>query len=204
MGGTVAALYANSHPGKVQGMIFCAPMLAIKTKPFPVFVARLIAQGASRMGLEAFYVLGGGPYDPTKSFDRNDLTHSQARFCLNQKLIASASVNALGSPTYGWIDQAFAGMRLLGEDHGKLTMPVLLLQAGADTVVDNRPLVDFCAHLPVCTFVDLPGAKHEILMEEDSIRNRAITLIRNFLLSQTPVKHQQGEQGSSSIRERQP
>ena len=192
MGGTVATLYANSHSGRVSGMILCAPMLGINTKPFPVSVARLLAQGASILGFGTAYVPGGGPYDSAKPFASNDVTHSQARFTLNQKLVAETPANALGSPTYGWVHQAFAGMDRISSDHRNLTMPVLLLQAGADTVVDNKVESGFCSDLPACTLVEMVGARHEILMEEDIIRNRAIDLIREFLERQiSPAKERQ-------------
>lgn len=191
MGGTVAALYANSHPDMTQGLILCAPMLAINTNPFPVPVARLLARTASLIGYDTSYVPGGGPYDPSKTFRNNKVTHSQTRFELNQTLVASSPVNTIGSPTYGWINQAFSSMQRLKKNHRQLTMPILLLQAGDDTVVGNRPQSDFCADLPTCTLVNLPGARHEILMEEDKLRNQAISLIRNFLTHHTPTRHQQ-------------
>lgn len=195
MGGTIAALYANSHPGLVSGMILNAPMLAINTKPFPEGVARLLAQGASRLGFRAAYVPGGGPYDPAKPFSQNEVTQSPVRFALNQRLALSSPARPLGSPTYGWLAQAFAGMASLAREHRGLTMPVLLLAAGADTVVDKRPQVQFCADLPDCSLVEIPGARHEILMEEDSIRERALSLIRDFLARFIP--HQ--PQGASNI-----
>ncbi len=204
MGGTVAALYSNSHPDAVQGLILSSPMLAINTAPFPAAVARLLAQGATRLGFGASFVPGGRPYNPTKPFSANDVTHSQARFGLNQKLIASAPANAVGSPTFGWVDQALAGMAKLVADHRYLTMPVLLLLAKDDTVVQIKPQADFCGDLPDCTLVDMPGARHEILMEEDSIRNQAIALIRNFVERLAPVQHQQGLNGAPQPKEDRP
>jgi len=89
---------------------------------------------------------------------------------------------ALGSPTYGWVEQALAGMDSIARDHRGLTMPVLLLQAGADTVVDKRAQSALCADLPDCALVEMPGARHEILMEEDARRDLALAQIRDFVL----------------------
>lgn len=182
MGGLVAALYANGHPGRVQGLILCAPMLAINTAPLPSSAARLLAWGASRLGFGESYVPGGRPYDPAKPFSRNDVTLSQARFGLNQRLVANSPGDALGSPTFAWVRQAFAGMERLAGEHRQLTMPVLLLRAMDDTVVRVGAQAEFCRDLPDCTLVDMAGARHEILMEEDTPRNRALSLIRDFAL----------------------
>lgn len=190
MGGTVAALYAERHPDIVQGLILCAPMLAINTAPFPLAVAKLLAHTASILGFGNSYVPKGGPYDPNKPFANNKVTHSKTRFQLNQTLVYSSPSNALGSPTYGWISQAFAGMRQLATSHKHLTMPILLLQASDDSVVSNKPQSDFCTDLPTCTLVTLSGAKHEILMEKDMIRNQAITLIRNFFTQHPQIDRQ--------------
>lgn len=185
-GGLASGLYANDHPDSVQGLILCAPMLGLHTAPFPTPVARLLSWSATRLGFGSSYVPGGGPYNPARSFSVNTVTHSQARFGLNQRLVSSYPGNALGSPTYAWISQAFAGIDRLAAKHGRLKMPVLLLSAGEDTVVDNKAEAEFCQTLPSCTLVDMPGSRHEILMEEDSIRNRALALIREFVAAHTP------------------
>lgn len=187
LGGVVAGLYADSHPEAVQGLILSSPMLAINTPPFPNPVARLLARSATLLGLGGCYVPGGGPYDPAKKpFVANDLTRSEARFDLNRALITTSPKDALGSPTYGWVAQAFIGMDRLSANHHHLTMPVLLLSAGADTVVDTLAAAEFCRTLPKCTLVELPGARHEILMEEDRTRDRALALIREFVACHTP------------------
>jgi lysophospholipase len=180
-GGLVAGLYANGHPDSVQGLILCAPMLGLHTAPFPTPIARLLAWSATRLDLGGRYVPGGGPYNPAFPFSANVVTHSKARFALNQRLVAISPGNALGSPTYSWVNQAFVGMDRLAANHRQLKMPVLLLSAGEDSVVDNKAEAKFCRTLPSCTLITMPGSRHEILMEEDSIRNRALALIREFV-----------------------
>lgn len=191
MGGLVALLHANSQPASVQGMILCAPMLGINTAPLPAGAARLLAQGATVLGFAERYVPGGKPYDPNKSFSDNDVTHSEARFTLNKRLIADMPGLALGSPTFGWINQAFAGMDQLAADHRQLTMPVMLLQAEKDKVVQLAPQTAFCQSLPDCSLVPLPGAGHEILMERDAIRDAAIERIRAFVGGLIPARREE-------------
>ena len=180
LGGAIACLYADAHPERVQGLILCSPMLAINTRPLPAFAARLLAGGMVDLGLGGRYLPRGGPYNPKKPFARNDLTGSRARFDLNRRLVAENPANSLGSPTFAWLYQAFIGMGRLAAHHRRLTMPILLLQAGDDTVVGNAAQNDLCRKLPHCTLITLAGAKHEILMERDGIRNQAIALIRDF------------------------
>ncbi|MDP2106197.1 MAG: alpha/beta fold hydrolase, partial [Desulfobulbaceae bacterium] len=181
MGGLVSALYANSYPDSVQGLILCSPMLGIKTSLLPTVAARFLIQGACSLGFEDRYIFGCQSSDSGKSFSANKVTHSEARFSLNQRLVAETPDNALGNPTFGWINQAFVGMDHLAASHRQLVMPVLLLQAEEDKVVRNAPQNALCRDLPECTLVTLPGSGHEILMERDPVRNSALKRIRGFV-----------------------
>ncbi len=42
----------------------------------------------------------------------------------------------------------------------------------------------FCAGMADCRLIRLPGARLEVLMEEEGIRARALAEIRNFLAAQ--------------------
>lgn len=182
MGGLVAALHANAHPEEVAGLVLSAPMLAIDTRPLPEWFARALARAAVSLGQGGHYVPGGRPYTPDKAFAANDVTSSLARFALNQGLVRETPGNALGSPTYTWVRQAFLAMDGFAREHRQLTMPILLLQAEADQVVKNEPQTALCRALPDCSLVVLPGARHEILMERDAVRDLALARVRAFVL----------------------
>jgi alpha-beta hydrolase superfamily lysophospholipase len=62
-----------------------------------------------------------------------------------------------------------------------IPVPVLLFQAGADQLVMPDGQDAFCAGAPNCRLEYFPDAGHEILMERDDIRNRALDLVRGFL-----------------------
>ena len=52
----------------------------------------------------------------------------------------------------------------------KVTMPVTLVAAGEDSVVLTRGAKAMAARLPNGRYVEIPGAYHEILQEQDHIR----------------------------------
>ncbi len=62
-----------------------------------------------------------------------------------------------------------------------LSLPVMVFKAGDDSYVDPRALDEFCARLPDGRTVLFPDARHEILIETDAVRNRAIEEIRAFI-----------------------
>lgn len=62
----------------------------------------------------------------------------------------------------------------------RVLAPVLLFQAEKDTFVANPPQEEFCRRVPRCELVHVPGAKHEVLMELDSMREPALRRILDF------------------------
>ncbi|VAW40797.1 Lysophospholipase L2 [hydrothermal vent metagenome] len=181
MGGTIAIIYSIENPGILSGMILCSPMLQINTAPYPNELARLLTAGITDLGGGGFYVFGGGPYNPAKAFVGNDLTHSAARFALNKKLLHKFPADELGSPTFKWLYESFEGMKKANAGAGKLRMPILVLEGGADTVVGRKAESDFCAQAPDCVVARFPGGRHELMMEKDSIRNLVLKRIKEFI-----------------------
>ena len=53
-----------------------------------------------------------------------------------------------------------------------MQVPALIFAAGADTVVSARAADEFAARLKIGMQVLLPNARHEILQENDAIRQR--------------------------------
>jgi lysophospholipase len=51
-------------------------------------------------------------------------------------------------------------------------VPMLVFAAGADRIVDSRAAEDFAVQLKVGGLIRVPGAKHEILQENDPVRMR--------------------------------
>jgi lysophospholipase len=74
------------------------------------------------------------------------------------------------------------------KEAGNITIPVLVLQAGADTAVTPQGQNRFCEKLKQDTGrpcyggqpIRLEGAKHELLIESDDYRIPAITQILDF------------------------
>ena len=52
----------------------------------------------------------------------------------------------------------------------KIEIPITVVAAGDDLLVDNAGVRTVTARLPRGRYVEIPGAYHEILMETDPIR----------------------------------
>lgn len=181
MGGTISILYSLQYAKDFERMVLCAPMLEIDTGLLPRWLGwpllRLLNWG---VGPESYF-LGGKGYDPLKSFAANDLTASAPRFLLQKRLVAQEPPVALGSPTNGWLLESYKAMAAVAAQAGKVTVPILLLQAGQDKVVRAEGQDAFCRQAPHCQERVIPGARHELLMERDAIRTQTIAALLGFL-----------------------
>ena len=62
-----------------------------------------------------------------------------------------------------------------------ISCPLLVFQAEDDRYADSGAQDRFCAAIPRSKKILFLGAYHEILLESDSIRELALSAIRNFV-----------------------
>ena len=188
MGSAVAALYLESvgEHSPFKKAIFAAPMIKIhfpagkseKSVLWETWFACNTPFGPSCSA----YVPGKGGYDPQTPFEGNPLTHSETRFNLKKFVYQKWPELRMGSPTVRWVRQSvLAGVRLRRtENAARIATPILILQASEDSIVDNSAQNEFCGTVRNCRVEIINGAKHEIFMEKDFIRDPALSLSVNF------------------------
>ncbi|MCG5493626.1 MULTISPECIES: alpha/beta fold hydrolase [Ectothiorhodospira] len=177
----------DGDAGAVDALILSAPMLLPNTGPYPVWLAERIARLAVGLGLGEWYALGQGPYDPKRHrFASNPVTGSLARWSVHHDHFREQPELALGGVTWGWLDQALRSRRLIKRKAADtIQQPVLLLSAPADRLVVAERHPSLCDLLTRCTLIRYPGARHELLMEEDRIRDRVLGDVLGFLEAQS-------------------
>jgi len=181
MGGTISILCAGRRRQAIHGLILASPMLAINTRVVPKWLVRAVSRIAVRAGRGGRAVFGASRYHRQLVFAGNDVTGCRRRFELNRRLTAENPLLEIGPPSYRWLDEALAAMEAIGSLDLRTMPPVLLLQGENDRMVGKAQQLGFCSGTGHCRLICLPGARHEVLMEEDAIRDRAIAEIRGFL-----------------------
>ncbi len=185
MGGHILLRFLAERPHPFAAAILSAPMLGVQTFPLPEAGARWLARRAVAWGRGHRYALGQEPWaaDPAPDFASNKLTSDPVRFARGHALCVADPSIALGGASWGWLDAALTSIHHLFT-HDRLEtvrLPILLLSARADGIV-RHDRHDLAARLlPDCTLVPFPGARHELLMEADSIRDRVLAAIDDFL-----------------------
>jgi len=194
MGCAIAALYLQTYAGSdeypfnpFQKAAFSAPMCGIKTKPFPFWVAKPLTKALASMNSifaprKQWYAPTTGDY-VTLPFVENELTHSENRYQWFSQMYADHPTIKVGGPTNHWVAEAIAAARQVVLNAKRITIPVLVLQGSEDAIVAAEPQQQFTSALPnaASKLVPVAGARHEILMESDAIRERALQHIFQFL-----------------------
>lgn len=168
--------------------IFCSPMFGIYSGPVPPNIAEGLALAYCRKlraepAAQASYFPSQQDFQ-FKPFHGNELTTSEVRFQLMQDCYRNEPQLQLGGVTCRWLMQAILAMRQLRRDVSHCVCPVLLLQGAADKVVANSQQQLWFDGLPASLYKSLErvdGARHELLMEQDPIRQGVLQSINQFL-----------------------
>jgi lysophospholipase len=190
MGGCLTLLALAEGEARFSAVVLSAPMLGLRTGGVPRPVARVLAASLTRLGLGGRAV--PGPADVSPPFETNIVTHDRARYGRGASLIAACPDLALGKPTWGWLDFAFAATGVLARGPGvpRVAIPVTVVAAGDDLLVDNAALEAVTARLPRGRFVEIPGAFHEILQETDDVEAvfwREFDAVAEDVVPRTPI-----------------
>ncbi len=181
MGGGAATLYVDRFPGDFNAVVLSSPMIDLDMGSYPASVGSSIAYGACSRGDGKSFAVGQKDFDPNQTFDKEDATHSQARFDAKMAMYTAHPEVRIGGVSYRWLCESVTATAHMRTLHGPASLPVLIFSAGEDVTVHPRAEHEYCDRTPRCQLVDFPTARHEILQETDDIRNRAMADAVRFL-----------------------
>lgn len=185
MGGAIALRYLQLYPNNVKALSLSSPMIAITTGSTPKWLAKLLIKTGNSINnwlSDAPWYFFGQNDSNTNSFADNRLMHSQQRFDIFQALYQERTELQLGGVTFNWLAQAINVSDKLFSDIDKLSLPILLLQASDEQIIDNEAQNTFCRQLnklnpnacPSGKPLVITGAYHELFFEVDEYRDSAL------------------------------
>lgn len=182
MGATISVLVSQSGRQRISGLVLVSPMFQIYAGKFlPPLWVEFISNAACMTGGGSGYVWGGGPYNTESRFDNNPLTTDADRFRRNNELVRQNMDLALGSPTYGWLQQAYRAMRQVRRRADAGHCPTIILRTIDERVVGLKEMEAYCHGATDCRLVTYERCQHELLMERDEIRDDLLDRVRQFL-----------------------
>ncbi|KAB8033132.1 alpha/beta fold hydrolase [Fluviispira multicolorata] len=183
MGGAIATLAVCGKKITPYGVILSSPMHAIALSPYLIleYLIYSLTNIFCKLGKNKEYVFGQTDCIPFRPFEGNDVTNSKFRYEIWRKHISEIDDMQLGGPTFGWMREAIKASRSARKMGYDNNVPILVLQAEKDSVVVNSAHDIFIKSCANSEKFFLENAQHEILMEINPIRNKAIEQIKIFI-----------------------
>lgn len=172
MGSNIGLRYLQQHPRVFSCAGFSAPLVEINAlRSLPPLIRRIITGGFAAIASRS-YVFGGTDWhtDIRGETGRALLSSDPVRNMVQDQWCLHDPDLRVGNVTFGWLREAEASCAALRRDSPPAT-PCLFALAGQEHLVDNGAARRLADRMPRVRLVDLPGARHEILMEKDNIRN---------------------------------
>lgn len=188
LGALISAYYLANYDHQIQRAVFSSPFFGLPTKhltrdEFIINLMMLLGQGTR-------YVFGKAPYKPAH-LQNNELSFCKTRMKWMNRINRHYPELSLGGPTFRWVHLCLTAIKGLGKILPRIEIPVLVLQAGKEKIVENGQLKHWIACLPKGQSLTIENAKHEILFELDSIRTQAIQNINEFISNTGKAAHQE-------------
>lgn len=150
----------------VRAAAFSSPMWRIAIAPHMRPVAWTLSSAARPLGLGHVMAPGQPPasYILRATFEQNTLTSDPEMWDYMRRQIRAEPRLGLGGPSLAWLNEALReNRRTLAE--ASPSVPALAFAAGDETIVVAEAIRTRMARWPRGRLVDLPGARHEVLME---------------------------------------
>ena len=178
MGGHLVLRTVAEGLADPAALILSAPMLG--------FTASLLPQGVMHQAARLLKALGD-PRRPAWKWSEAPgevpekrahlLTHDEERYADELWWREHRPELVMGPGSWGWVERAYASMRLL-EEPGMLervNVPVVIVATDDDKLVGWNSIARAAKRLPDCELVHFgKDARHEVLREVDPVRNRAL------------------------------
>jgi alpha-beta hydrolase superfamily lysophospholipase len=171
MGGLIAISYLLQHPVDLAGAVISSPALGIHPESRPPLALRLLVSLLSRLAPRASF---------PSELDTRALSHDPA---VIQAYVEDPLVSRKVSAR--WYAEMLKAMKLAYAQAGALRLPVLLMQSGADRLVDPAAPARWAAGAPagLVELVTWEGFYHEMFNElgKDQVRGRTLGWLREHL-----------------------
>lgn len=181
--GGLVVLRALQHRNWFDKAVLSAPLLGVDSGYWPMWLARFLCRFVPAIGAGHCFLPGVSKRPFTLAdFPDNPLTTDRRRFARAVATLEVAPELGLGGPTFGWLGAAFLAMDELAKikGPGRFRAPVLIITAGRDRVVDTEAARRLARRTGL-SFVTIPEARHEILLEVDAVREQFFAAFDAFI-----------------------
>lgn len=170
MGGCIGAWTIEAYPHLFKKAVLSSPMLGLSFGkiPVPVVYAAASLKGIGEKKKNALKTVESFPKEP--NFE-NSCDSSEVRYHYYFKKRLSDTALQTTDPSINWGKQSVRACARVTSLFwtAKIKIPVLLIQAGNDTVVKNASQDLFASRVKNCELYRVPDMKHELYMTDSHV-----------------------------------
>lgn len=159
----------------VKAAAFSAPMWGIKMSPALRPIAWGLSSVSRPLGFSGVFAPGqqAETYVLRATPEENTLTSDPSAFEILQSQLRAHPDLALGGPSLHWLNESLREMRALAQMPSP-DLPCVTFLGTEESIVDPARIHDRMGRWPGGTLVMLQNGRHEVLMEQPSIRNQVL------------------------------
>ncbi len=170
MGAAILIDQAHDGTSPFERLVLSAPMIGVPLRHMKS--VRALIRAMNTLGLGQQLIPGGREQSPMiRPFGDNVLTRDRRQYARLSTAIAQLPKLSVGSPTIRWLAGAFDLMQRFENPFYAVetTLPILIVAAGADRIVDTAATERFASRLKAGSCLVLPSARHQVIMESDVV-----------------------------------
>ena len=174
MGGCIGTLFLEKYPDVFKAAILSSPMLKMKGANYPPIVQALLSAYVAVTGKQKTLAPNQKHFDPyTKLEVSSAVSAPRFEYQLQQRR-NNENYQTTGA-TFGW---ALASLKATGKvvkNAGKISIPVTVMTAGQDHLIDPAGYEAFKKVRPDAVFHHYENARHEIFNADETTRKQYFT-----------------------------
>jgi lysophospholipase len=185
MGGHIVLRALAAGRVKPDAVVLSAPMTGMNGPPLPLSMLHRVAQTMCRIGdpLRQAWKWSEKPGE-LPAARSHLLTHDPVRYADEQWWRDHRPQLVMGPASWRWVERAYASWRVLDAPGAleAVAVPVLIISTASDKLVSHAANLKAAKRLPKGEMMALGAeAHHEVLREEDSVRDPIMARIADFL-----------------------
>ncbi len=180
MGGCIGTLYLEQHPKTFNAAILSSPMLKMKGVDFPPAVVELISLYANITGQKKKLAPNQKHFNPNPEFVGSS-TQSRARFDYQLQFRRDDPDYQMTGASFGWAMASLRATKKLMENASHIHIPITLMAAGDDHLVETSAFRTFKARVPQLNIHEYEYARHELFNSDERSRRRYFRDVLNTL-----------------------
>ena len=171
MGGAVSTLFMEKYPGYFKGALLSSPMMRMRASKTSPIIVLLLNIYMKLFGQEKSIAPNQKRFNPNTPLETSS-AKSKPRFEYQLALRRRDDHYQACAATLGWALASLKVNKKLMRDAGKIRIPLTIMTAGDDHLIDPLGYDEIAERIPQAQFVHYENSRHEIFNADEITRKK--------------------------------